>query len=110
MKNGATCIVVFVKAARRILPWILHIDSRIRAAFNLSALHREVELPAGNPDHAIRSLGSQVWSAQLERWSAAISQAHASSCASGSLVIAAMRCIRVFIASLGSPGVARIAP
>ena len=30
--------------------------------------------------------------------------------ASGFAVIAAMRCIRAFIAALGSPGVARIAP
>ena len=38
------------------------------------------------------------------------SLARARNAASGFCVIAAMRCISVFIASLGSPGVARIAP
>ena len=71
--------------------------------------HLEVERAAGNPHHARRRFGRRLCRRNVDD---VLRQNHRlmRKAVSGFAVIAAMRCIRSFIAALGSPGVARIAP
>src|SRR5581483_6719281 len=49
---------VLMIAARRVLPWILHVDARIVTAFDLGAAHAKIKSSARNADHAARRFGS----------------------------------------------------